>query len=142
MIFIHAKAKGSRLSASALQDVCGQATKNLTFLSPYNQHKPPNLRIWDGGWDGGKIGVVDKRIILGKGSGEKLWERIQLLLRDPATRREVWILLGRTLSLSEFERSRTAQTPTAETIQILFLLQSTWANVSSVGTRLRVFCSP
>ena len=142
VLFIHAKAKGSRLSASALQDICGQATKNLTFLSPYNQHKPPNLPIWDGEWDGGKIGVVDKRIILGKGGAQKLWERIQLLLRDPATRREVWILLGRTLSLGEFEKSRTAQVPTPETIQILFLLQSTWANVSSVGARLRVFCSP
>jgi superfamily II DNA or RNA helicase len=142
VMFIHAKAKGSRLSASALQDVCGQATKNLGFLSPYNQSKPSNLSRWNGKWKGGRIGIVDRRILLGTRDGENLWEQIQLLLRDPSTSREVWILLGNTLSLSEFERSRTSPNPSPETIQILFLLQSTWANVSSVGARLRVFCSP
>jgi hypothetical protein len=142
VMFIHAKAKGSRLSAAALQDVCGQATKNLGFLSPYNQSKPSNLGRWNSTWKGGKIGIVDRRILRGPKDGENLWGEVQLLLRDPSTTREVWILLGNTLSLSEFERSRTSPNPSAKTIQILFLLQSTWANVSSVGARLRVFCSP
>jgi hypothetical protein len=141
VMFIHAKAKGARLSASALQDVCGQATKNLFFLTINNDSAPSNLHRWDKSWNGGKIGTVDERIILGNGNGKALWTDVQALLRNPTTEREVWILLGNTLSRADFDKERKKKDPSPETIQILFLLHSTWCAVNSVGATFKVFCS-
>jgi superfamily II DNA or RNA helicase len=141
VIFIHAKARGGRLSASVLQDVCGQATKNLYFLTLNNDRPPSNLKAWNGPWNGGRIGKVEKRIIHGVGDGPALWSQIHSLLRNPSTEREVWILLGDTLSREAFDKERRKDDPSPETIQILFLLQSTWGAVNSVGAVFRVFCS-
>jgi hypothetical protein len=52
VVFIHAKCKTqkSKYSASALQDVVSQATKNIRYLNSFNQLQPPNFPKWDGPW--------------------------------------------------------------------------------------------
>lgn len=141
---IHAKtAKDSELSASAFHDVCGQAAKNLDVLTPQWNRQPKDLSLWNRAWkEDGK--VVKKRIRRGPtGVGAtKLWPSVEQVIRHPSASREVWIVMGQGLSYSAFDQERQKDKPKASTIQLLYLLQSTWAAVNAVGARLRVFCSP
>ena len=140
---VHAKAsaKPARLSASALHEVAAQAIKNLGSFQPMDAGRPKNLGRWDSEWKSGSIGVVNNRIRRGNTSGANAWKRIRSELRDPNTRREVWLSAGNGLSLSELEAERIKPKPKPEIIQILYLLHGTWATVAAVGARLRVFAA-
>lgn len=145
VIFIHAKASKDfkPYSASVLQEVCGQATKNIGYLAMFNEARPSNLNKWGGKWSAkGTKGFVKKRIRKGVGSGDKIWEKVRSIIRDPLADREAWLFLGNILSKQRFLRELGKVPPTAEAIQAVYLLQSTLTNVASIGVKLRVFCSP
>jgi len=143
VIFIHAKAfkTPKKISASAFQEVCAQATKNLENIHPYSLEKPKNLRSWNGPWNNEKR-MVEKRIRSGEGDAIFIWEKIRDIIRNPTASREVWIILGSGFSLKAFENEIKKSNPAAEIVQIIYLLQSTWSAVSSCGGELRIFCSP
>jgi len=140
---IHAKAfpTAKPLSASALHEVSAQAVKNLGYFQPYFVGEPKNLSRWDRPWRGPQ-GIVDSRIRHGGLSGSAAWTRVRDLLRDPQATREIWLVLGQGLSKAALDTERGRTSPAAEVVQILYSLQATWSSVSSVGARLRVFCSP
>lgn len=142
--FIHAKASSTTKphSASALQEVCAQATKNINYLGMFNEQKPPNLRSWDRAWPDNKSPKVGRRIRRGSGTGSEIWSRVQSVIRHPLADREVWLFLGRILSKSEFEDHLGRGNPTPEAVQAAFLLHATMTNVASIGAKLRVFCYP
>lgn len=144
VMFIHAKDfKGKQLSASAFQEVCGQATKNLSWIHPYSiSSQPSNVQKWDTPWDGGQLGKVNKRIRRGPSPANEVWEELCKLIADPTTTREVCIALCNGLSAQELENQCNSKTPPPELVQLLFLLQSTWAAISSVGAIFRVYCLP
>jgi hypothetical protein len=144
VVFIHAKAASQRrpASASALQEVVGQATKNINFLGMFNQARPDNLDRWEGPWRG-KAGLpVEKRIRRGPTDREEAWGKIHSVIRHPLTNREVWLFLGNTLSKSAFERQIKTSPPNPEAFQAALLLHATLCNVASVGAKLRIFCYP
>jgi superfamily II DNA or RNA helicase len=145
VVFIHCKAVPTEVkrSATKLQDVCQQAIKNLDLLQPFSDTSPPNLHLWKNGWHLKDVGVVTKRIIRPTSNieGQALWDRIRQIIRDPSSSREVWIVMGQMFSLSEFELQRLKSKPPPEIVQILYLIQSTWGAVSSVGATLRIYCS-
>lgn len=144
VIFIHAKDGGGRkLSASAFQEVCGQAVKNLDPLVAYSQAEPKNLSRWGNPWKLKTIGTVSSRIRVGSsfGTPTKIWGTIRAGIRDPNTTRQVWIVLGQGFSRKAFEAERNRAEPAPETIQILYLLQSTWNAVSAIGAQLKILCS-
>jgi hypothetical protein len=64
------------------------------------------------------------------------------VIADPQSEREVWLVIGRSLSRSALEAEALRPKPKAEALQIYSLLQTTWGAVSQVGARLRIFCSP
>ena len=140
---IHAKAfpTAKPLSASALHEISAQAIKNLGYFQPYFVGEPKNLSRWDRPWRGPQ-GTVDSRIRHGGLSGGAAWTRLRDLLRDPQATREIWLVLGQGLSRRALEQERGKLSPAAEVVQILYSLQASWSSVSSVGARLRVFCSP
>ncbi len=144
VVFIHAKASSTKkpYSASALQEVISQATKNINYLGMYNESIPPNLKDWDKGWPDGKNPKIPKRILISKLKGEKAWEKIQSIIRHPLADREVWLFLGSILSKSQFEANLAKDPPTPETLQAAYLLRSALTTVASVGAKLRVFCYP
>lgn len=147
VILIHAKAarETTLLSASAFAEVCSQAVKNLDILTPFSTIEPPNLSLWGGKWrtHWKEISqVVDRRIRLGKGNANEVWQKIRSIIRDPTATREVWIVVGSTFSKNKFREAANKGKQPPEIIQILYYLQSTWGSVASIGARLRVFCSP
>jgi superfamily II DNA or RNA helicase len=140
---IHAKAfpTAKPLSASALHEISAQAVKNLGYFQPYFVGEPKNLRRWDRPWRGPQ-GTVASRIRHGGLSGSAAWTRVRDLLRDPQATREIWLVLGQGLSKSTLDTERGKTNPAPEVVQVLYSLQATWSSISSVGARLRVFCSP
>ena len=146
VVMVHAKQKDSKRSASAFHDVCSQAMKNLRLLVPFKTAPPANLKRWDKPWEAhdldakASIGKVI-RIRQGMATGKECWDGIQELLRAPDTEREVWIVLGKTFSIRWLRAQVEKNDPAPEAVQLFYLLQSTWASVSSIGAKLRVFAS-
>jgi len=143
--FIHAKAfaRAKQSSASAFHEVCGQALKNLEFLSPLSIQKPSNLNRWEKSWkSSGVEGEVKTRFRAGKGDANEAWDNIQGKIRDPSISLQVWIVFGKGFSKQLFKKNLNRKTPPPEFVQIVFLVQSTWSAVQSMGAELKIFCSP
>jgi len=152
VVFIHAKGQGSgqarQYAASPLQEVCGQATKNLKYFDRFGQHVPPKAKCWHTSkWSGGKgvSGQVNQRMRKKPSditTGSQMWRGIRNIIRDPLADIEVWLLLGRILSKHSLGAQLSAATPAPEATQAAYLLFSTMNDVASVGGKLRVLCSP
>lgn len=144
VIFIHAKAKEAQLSASSFQEICGQATKNLDYLTPYFEKQPDNnIKKWKKSWSLTPIGVVKNRVINGEVSPENFWKKYVTLISDPTTSREVHLFVGGMFNYNAFKKEinkSDIKNVKPEIIQLIYLLRSTWNSVSSVGAKLKVFC--
>lgn len=138
---IHAKAGiGQRRSASVFQELTAQALKNLEYISPYLNRRPPNYERWGKPWRS-KGRVVKKRVRKGKDKRDA-WDRISRLIRDPSANREVWLVLAGGFEIGAFEKRIAGQAQPPEDVQVLYLLSALWSGVSAVGARLKIFCSP
>lgn len=145
--FIHAKsAGGSKLSPAALHEVVSQATKNLLWLQPLNNDVPAAADTdWNRRWKltdkTTKVTqLVDRQRHGHFADGRTAWAHARSVIRNPNADREVWLVLGATLSLSYVRK--VAAKPPPELIQLYALLQSAWSAANQVGARLRIFCSP
>jgi superfamily II DNA or RNA helicase len=144
VVFIHAKhGGGAERSASVWAEICGQAVKNLGYVQPFPSTVPlNNILRWNGSWTHEHYGTVDRRMRSKGITGEAMWDKVLEMVRNPDTSREVWLVLGQGFSAKKFEENRNKRRKPPETIQIYHQLTATWAAVSSVGAKLRVFCSP
>jgi len=145
VVFIHAKAKAeaSNCSGSALQDVCGQAQKNLREVSLFAEPGPSKQGKWGEPWEGRPhtLGQVTRRIRR-KVRGSDPEEDIRRAIKDPNADREVWLVLGNLLSRKTLEEFLLMPAPPAYAIQAAYLLFSTITNTAAAAARLRVFCAP
>ena len=143
--FIHAKARQSPsyYSASELQDVTAQSVKNLTYVAYFSNDPPSKLNSWAGPWRAGSVnGFVRNRIRKGDGNPDEIWGSIRSVASNPNADREVWLLLGKTLSKSRLIEELKKPKVSPEALQTVYLLGSTLSSVASIGAKLRVFCSP
>lgn len=157
VVFIHAKGHGTgaarQYGASPLQEVCGQATKNLKYFARFGIDEPPRARKWhtdiwrtkaDAAGNISPSGQVTSRMRKmpsGITSGLDAWKKIRSIIRNPNAQLEVWLFLGRLFSKSAFEEQLKQRKPRAEAEQATYLLFSTMTDVASVGARLRIICS-
>ncbi len=143
IVFIHAKAGKSKLSASAFQEICGQATKNLDYLNPYFSKNPEaNVKKWNKPWNITGIGSVN-RVITGGVTPKAFWNKYMNLMSDPSISREVWLVVGNMFDYASFEKELNKtkiENVKSEVIQLIYLLRSTWSSVSSVGGQLKILC--
>lgn len=152
VVFVHCKGKGNsgghgEYSASGLQDVCGQATKNLKYFARFGSDVPPNAKDWHSkNWSGAKgvTGSVKRRIrrCPTGNTSKTVWTELQTIIRDPYADLQVWLFLGRMLKKGEFEKQLTKANPAAEAQQAAYLLFSTITDCGAIGASLKVFCSP
>lgn len=144
IVFIHAKAKRSLISATNFTEVCGQATKNLDYLSPYFQRKPQqNIDKWTQPWNLAPIGQISNRIVTNNSTPKQFWQKYEELISDPSTRREVWLIVGAMFDHNAFKKElskRDVSKVKSEVIQLIYLLRSTWNSVSQVGAQLKILC--
>lgn len=144
---IHAKAaRGAWVSASKLHDVCGQASKQVGMLSLFGPARPQQVDLWSGDWVGPSgEGTVNGRIRRANGlwtglAGPAIWTKIERLLGQQDTEREVVLVLGACLDQNRLLDGACAIPPTVNATHALQLLRSTMAAVAGVGARLRVIC--
>jgi superfamily II DNA or RNA helicase len=148
-VMVHAKAssKYRPYSASAVQEVCAQAQKNTALLSLFSLRKPPNLEIWDEthrfkGTKSVSLSVSRRlRKPLGMSSTDA-WARLEPLLVNPLTSREVWLVLGSMVSARTLAENLQMEDPPPEALQLNHLLQTTIAAMQSAGAKTRIFCVP
>jgi superfamily II DNA or RNA helicase len=143
VVFMHAKAgSGTAVSASALHDVSSQALKNLMYLQPLTEEQP-KAKNWTSPWSSPHVhGRATRQRVGSFSSTDAIWRHIRSVISDPRAEREVWLVIGRSLSRSALEAQASKRKPSAEALQIYSLLQTTWGAVSQVGARVRIFCSP
>lgn len=144
IVFMHAKAKKSIISATNFTEVCGQATKNLDYLSPYFQKTPQqNIEKWKQPWNVSPIGQISNRIITNNATPKQFWDKYEVLISDPSTKREVWLVVGSMFNHTAFKKElnkRDVSKIKSEVIQLIYLLRSTWNSVSQVGAQLKILC--
>jgi hypothetical protein len=144
VVFIHAKSKreASNCSASALQDVCGQAQKNLREVSLFAETGPSKRHKWSQPWDGRPHthGIVRERVRRRNPHSDPE-EDIRRAVKDPNADREVWLVLGNLLSKNTLQTMLSRNSPPGYAIQAAYLLFSTLTNTAAAGARLRVFCA-
>lgn len=144
IIFIHAKAKKSKISATNFTEVCGQATKNLDYLTPYYQRTPKqNIDKWKKHWSVAPIGTISNRVITKNATAKQFWDKYVQLISDPSTKREVWLIVGNMFDHNEFKKElnkRDVAKIKSEVIQLIYLIRSTWNSVSQVGAQLKILC--
>ncbi len=144
VVFMHAKASRDRrlYSASALHDVASQAIKNLPYLQPLAEIRPPT-GSWIRPWKHPSGNGQTNRLRVGTySSAPEMWSRVREITSTPTGEREVWLVLGQSLSKEAVIRQAEKSKRVPEAIQVFSLLQTTWGAVSQLGARLRVFCSP
>ena len=140
IVFVHAKCgSGTKYSASALQEVTSQATKNIVYLNSYNQLPKSRIRKWNSKWKSKGL-QVDKRIRKPNIHGKETVERLNKIIQNPNSIKEVWLVLGKTLERKELIKALNKNIP--EAVQSTLLLHSTLQSVGTVNAKLKVFCSP
>jgi len=152
IILIHCKAfkKGKIRSATAFQEVFGQAIKNLSYLVPNNTMNPPNYESWDQDWSAGNVKGMLKRCRVYNGKKvsaktkiniENLLDLFHKIIRDPSAKKEVFILMGNGFNYNKFIENLNSNSKNPVNIQLKYLVQSTWSNVRKVATDFKIFCN-
>lgn len=146
VVFVHAKSKSaaskSTISASALHEVVSQAVKNLRYLTVGNVDQPATGTL-AGTWKGAAHGNAPRlRAGTSAPNGKGNWRRINNAVQSHSTEREVWLVLGASLSKSALEEELSRSRPRAVAVQALALLTSAWTATQQCGVRLRILCSP
>lgn len=149
VVLVHAKAASpaSRVAASALYDVCGQAVKQVGTLSLFAPQKPHQVAAWGGAWrdPSGRAADVTNRIRVARGdfaglAPDATWDKIVEKLGGHDCEREVVLALGASLSPQHlFADAQRSPTP-GSAVHVVHQLRSALAGVVGAGARLRVFC--
>lgn len=144
VVFMHAKASKElrHYSASVLHGVASQAIKNLPYLQPLSETKPPTNQ-WTRPWKFPGTSEGTRRLRVGDfASAAEMWAHIRRVISNPNAEREVWLVLGQALSIQALKEQARKVPPAAEAMQVFSLLQTTWGAVSRLGARLRILCHP
>ena len=145
--FFHSKHKKSNASASAFQDIVGQAQKNLGNLTPQDFQLESKRSIWDSTYnssDGVNTLIVRSR----KGqSSNQIIDQFKETIKNPYLKKEV-ILIIDFISKANLETylnnlSNEVYFPERnETIQILWFISSLISSCQELNTEVTIYCKP
>lgn len=144
--FYHSKYKGSNFSASAFQDVVGQALKNISSLSPADYQLESKRNIWNDYYRNGGVVTQIQRLR----SGDTVDEAITYFsetIKNPNLSREVFLVVN-FISKSGLEeklndlRDGVAFPERNEVIQILWFISSFISTCSEQGVKAYICCKP
>ncbi|RAV28047.1 hypothetical protein [Sinomicrobium soli] len=144
--FYHSKYKDSSFSASAFQDIIGQAQKNLGNLSPSDNQWPLKQNHWSKTYRNNHIQTRITRLRKGNGVEEAI-EYCKTLKTYPNLKKKV-ILVINFISKAELEdrlnKLRDAEdfAERNEVIQILWFISSLVSSCYEVGAEIYICCKP
>ena len=145
IIFIHCKHGDGLISASAFQDVCGQAVKNIEYAITMN---PETLRyfnnhviLWKEKWSlkkekAGKAYKTDRCI---KGDVDAFVKEYKRLLQNPNATKEVWLVTSG-LSKEALKKELLKKKQAEQFQQLMFILHSTQDSLSQAGVTMKIIC--
>jgi DNA or RNA helicases of superfamily II len=141
--FIHCKDKKSNISASAFQDVCGQAIKNVEYILKSNpesqefikEHYSRWKEKWKLSYDKNQY-LADRHI---KGDVKLFLKEYKKIMQNPNSSKEVWLVTNG-LSKNQLKKELLKKKPQEQISQLLYILNLTQDNLSQVGALLRIFC--
>lgn len=145
VIFIHCKAGSSNISASAFQDVCGQAIKNVEYIltsNPENQQFiKAHYQRWKGKWklkrkNDSNSYQADRNI---KGDVKTFISEYKKIMQNVNSTKEVWLVTNG-MSKSELKTELLKKKPSEQIPQLLYILNLTQDNLSQVGARMKILC--
>lgn len=156
IVLIHCKSKDSAgVSASAFQDVCGQAQKNVSYLIKNNvdvlQDIQTHIDIWDKQWTNSKtydskksskfkVEIERERMIIGNLKGNEFWEKYKKIIKSVDSTVEVW-LFTKGLSRRKLVNQLKKDKPQEQINQLMWILYGTQEVLAEVGAVLKVYCS-
>jgi|GEM_PF-1636947 len=145
LAFVHAKqGKGSKISASDFHDIVSQAIKNLVYFSP-SSDAPDGVANWTSSqkWNKTLISRMQKNAIK-TGEGQALWTRVKDEIFGSVSA-QLHVVLA-TAGCCDLQTLTTAITTpasrTAETGQLMHLLNGLNGTVRSLGARLSILNLP
>jgi hypothetical protein len=139
IVFIHAKAGKAQFSVSALQEVVGQAVKNLMNVTVRSNRLALELEVLKKKWKP-EAGHTRERVRLGNRAD--FVKEAARLSSAPNAQREVWLVLGHLLSKSKAEKKIQTGNADPAVLQMFMLLSSLYTQCVSIGATLRIYCDP
>lgn len=142
--FYHSKYKDSKFSASAFQEIIGQAQKNLGNLSPTDNQWPTKLTLWNKTLNINKVKTKITRVRKG-GSAKDAIEYFKELKTYPNLKKKVFLVVN-FISKSELEdrlnklKDDKDFLERNEVIQILWFISSLISSCHEVGSEVYICC--
>lgn len=145
--FFHSKYNTTSASASAFQDIVGQAQKNLGNLTPQDFQLNSKSNLWNNNYNS-TDGVNTNIQRLRKGSNTTdLVNQMKLTSNNPYLRKEIFLIIN-FISKSSLETflqnliDGIAFTERNETIQILWFISSLISSCQELNTEVTIYCKP
>jgi hypothetical protein len=145
--FFHSKFNTSYASASAFQDIVGQAQKNLGNLTPQDFQLESKRNIWNANYNS-KEGVNTAISRVRKGASvTDIIEQIKQTTKNPYLSKEVYLVLN-FISKSDLESflddlvNGVAFNERNEVIQILWFISSLINSCQELNTEVTIYCRP
>ncbi len=144
--FFHSKFKDTNFSASAFQDIIGQAQKNLGNLSPSDYQWPMKEGFWANDYRINGVQTSISRIRKG-GTVEDTVNHFKAIKSYPNLRKKVFLIINfiskkdledRLIKLADGD----AFPERNEVIQILWFVSSLNSSCYEVGTEVYICCKP
>jgi len=144
--FFHAKSSSKILSASAFQEVVGQALKNLGNILPTDDQFSIKQNFWNAKYKNEGIVTNITRIRTGQNSSD-LINYYKTIKKYPNLNKSVYLVVDfiskktledRLLKLQKNERFRERN----EVIQILWFISSLISSCADAGTQVFICCKP
>ncbi len=147
LVMIHCKMGNSTseksTAAADLHIVISQALKNLGLFSDNTGMLDIRGEKWDGVFHKNRNLPLIRRSARRNVNGSDIVSRLKEALRSPDVRREVWLVMGNSVSANETKNASTSTSrPEPHKIHLLYLLQSMKSSANSLGIQLRLIAKP
>lgn len=147
VVFYHSKYKTSISSASAFQDIVGQAQKNLGNLNPQAYRIDEKMAFWKSDYVSKEKGATQIARLRHGASVEDAIDTFKNALNSPYFKKEI-ILVITFISKAELEgwlddlQNGIAFAERNEVIQILWFISSLISSCQEVNAEVSIYCKP
>lgn len=145
--FFHSKFKTANASASAFQDIVGQAQKNLGNITPQDFQLETKRNIWDADYNSADgINTAIPRTRKGLDSNAVI-EQFKETIKNPYLKKEVYLVIN-FISKTALETyledlvNGVYFAERNEAIQILWFVSSLISSCQELNTEVTIFCKP
>lgn len=139
--FLHAKSKNSNFSASAFQEVVGQALKNLGNLTPTIEQLEQKKTLWQNNYPNSSI----KR--MRKGEMDDFVDGYKMAINHPNIKKTIYLVVNFISKQSLHEKLQKLNSGESfreknEIIQILWILSSLVSTIKESNADIYIYCKP